>query len=241
MKIRLLFIALLCSYCFQNINSQIVLNDTVFLKTGKSIIGKVDSYLPDNYIKIKTLDGMYFFTMNDVKKLAIHSSNFNKTLPIDISTSNQEVKPSPKTVDDIYFNTGNSDTVRVTLAKQSKYLDYIPVEMLFIQSGLEISSISSPFEVDGQVMFQATYSRRFVPELAFGFGACLRQMESYDMFAKVLFIDLRTITPQKNSFTTFSFNPGIVFYDNTIGCNLYFAYNYAKRIQKNIFFTMGVC
>lgn len=182
---------------------------------------------------------MYFFSMNDVKKLAIHSSSFDKTLPIDISTSNQQVKPSPKTTDDIYFNTGNSDIVRITLAKQSKYLDYIPVEMLFIQGGLEISSISSPFTVYGQAMFQATYSRRFVPELAFGLGACLRYVDFYS-FAKVLFIDIRTITPQKNSFTTFSFDPGVVFYDNTIGWDLYFAYNYAKRIQNNLFFTMGI-
>ncbi len=47
----------------------------------------------------------------------------------------------------------------------------------FFFFSLEISSISSPFTVDGQAKFHIIYSRRSIADYAFGLGACLRYVD----------------------------------------------------------------
>lgn len=217
-----------------SLNAQNIINDTIILNNGNTIIGKIKNHVPNEFVKIDTKNGMFFFQTNDILKLCIHTSNFDEV----ISTPNKDIVPSTKINDDVYTKIQYPDTVRYIPVSRSKYNDYVPLNIFLLQSSLEISTIYKPFDVTGQAKFQAIYTRRFIPEYAFGVGACLRYVD-YEDFAKVFFIDIRTIVPKGNSFTSVSIDPGIVFYRGNAGLNLNIAYNHATRIQKNLFFTIG--
>lgn len=233
------YVVFLLLFIAAQLKSQTALPDSVFLTNGNIISGKIKNYIPNEFVKIQSGNKMYFFVSSDVLKVIIHSDFSNDVVLSEKNINyNPEIKEN-KSVDDIYFKPPNQDTVRTSPVNRSKYNDYIPVNLFFVQGSLEISSISSPFKVYGQAKFQSIYSRRFLPGYAFGAGACLRYID-FDSFAKVLFIDIRTIVPKPNSFNSVSLDPGIVFFDGSAGFNLNIAYNYAKRINGNLFLTIGL-
>lgn len=228
-------------FCIISINvfAQTVITDSVFLTNGNIITGQIKQYVPNEYLKISTKDGLFFFLTSDISKLAIHTNNLNDLISKENLQNKDVVTPSDNINDDVYIKIQHPDVVKFTPVDRSKYNDYIPVNLFFMQSSLEISSISTPFTVYGQAKFQAIYARRFIPDYAFGLGACLRYVD-FDSFAKVLFFDIRTMRVKGNRFASFSCDPGIVFYDGSVGLNFNLAYNYAMRIDKNLFFTIGV-
>lgn len=220
------------------LNAQTLMSDSVFLKNGNLIIGKINKYVPNEYLKINTKNGMFFFLTNDISKLAIHTNNLNDLILTTNLPNKNNGSTSKNTTDDVYNKIQYPDTVKFIPVGRSKFNDYIPVNLFFVQTSFEIGTIYTPFDVDWQTKFQAIYSRRFIPDYAFGLGACFRFFDFYSI-AKVLFIDIRTVRPKGNSFTSVSLDPGIVFYDGSAGLNLNIAFNYGKRIQKNLFFTLG--
>lgn len=222
-----------------SISAQTGITDSVFLTNGNIVIGRIKNYVPNQYLKIETTNGMFFFITNDISKLAIHTKNLNDLISTENLQKKENVVLSDDSDNDVHNKTQHTDNKKLSPEKHSKLNDYLPINLFFVQSSLEISSISSPFTVDGQAKFQVIYSRRSIADYAFGLGACLRYVD-FDSFAKVLFIDIRTIRAKENSFTSFSLDPGIVFYNSNAGLNLNIAFNYGKRIQKNLFFTMGI-
>lgn len=213
--------------------------DSVFLNNGSIIVGKVVNYKPSAYVRIQTGGDVYFFAASNITKLCIHSFDVNDGVFREIVMPEKKmlVDSTVRKASDAHGYT--AEYVREKYAQPLRHDDGFPVDMFFVQASLEIESIYSLAKVYGQSKYQIIYSRRFVPTSAFGFGACLRHLD-FESFAGVIFADVRTIKINGADFSSFSFNPGIVFYDGTLGYNANIAFSYAIRIRGNAFITLGV-
>lgn len=70
-------ILLVISFCIVIINpsfGQTEITDSIFLKNGDIITGKIKEYVPEEYLKIYTNDGLFFFQTKDLDKLSIHTN-----------------------------------------------------------------------------------------------------------------------------------------------------------------------
>jgi hypothetical protein len=215
--------------------------DSVFLNNGSIVAGKVVNYKPNAYVRIQSEGDLYYFTSSSILKLAIHSFDPNDGISREIVVvEKKNVNVNENTTKSVVNTYGSrAEYSDIPYAHRMKLNDRIPEFMVFLQGSLEIESIYEPFKVYGQSKYQLCLSKRFVPTSAFGLGVSARHLD-FERFAWVVFADIRTIHPRGDDFSSFSVNPGIVFYDRSVGYNLNFAYNYAQRIDRNVFFTIGL-
>ena len=212
--------------------SQTVESDSVFLSNGNIIVGKLNRYIPNEYLRIQTKSGEFSFGLSDILKVCVHSTNNyingNEISEKTISdTSNQSSKNEQ--ANELTVNTCKTEKINI-------YNDNFPVNLFIIQGGADIDALYTLFNVNWRYKIQAIYARRFWKNFALGAG--LSKSDYY--LPASLFLDARDIKIHKNSYSSHSFDFGI----SSLGSNpnLYFnlAYNYGFRIHKDIFFNFGV-
>jgi len=206
--------------------------DSVLLNNENLITGQIIIYTPNIDLKILTAKGVFYFTFNDIRKIAIHSTD---SIAKGFDISDQATQLSEN------FKVPNETKRRISSSTPDylKYGDGFPVNLFIIQGGTDgFEFYSSPLVSDFQKKIQIIYSRRFWQNFALGAGYGKRFFNNSHQ-GTIIFSDIRFIDIQNNHYKSFACNLGIGdYYEAKFYLNL--SYNYGFRIVRKLFLTIGI-
>jgi len=241
MKLRFLIIFLFTIFINLFACGQTSINDTLFLKNGNIITGEIKEFAKNEFIKIYTSDGLFFFSTNDILKISTLKKL--ETLPkpkAESTTINPYDKTNKNSSENNYFRFYGSNQLQEktdeSSEQETKYtsenndmLNSLPKFLLQLNAGVDLIG----FNLQGN--FNLIEQRH---NFSLGLGTILR----YDNIN--LSLNFRKYKIHRNSnISVFGLVGGVFvseYWDlSRIAIDISPLYYYGIHLGNNAYFTIG--